>query len=52
VKCYSLYDYHELILNAKDKDILPDCWEVDYDLKNTSVVGLYRFTRFKTFEEA
>ena len=37
VKCYQL---------ALDE------WEVTYDLPNQSVKGLYRYTKFSTFEEA
>jgi hypothetical protein len=59
VKCYSIEKTNTSLDEIVNSDLLYDksnwhieYWEVDYDLPNKSIVGLVRYTRFKTFEEA
>ena len=59
VKCYSVKRPNTSIDEIVNNDLPYDklnwhvaCWEIDYDLPNRSIVGLVRYTRFKTFEEA
>ena len=59
VKCYSVespnIDIDEMVnkdLPYDDNHWYVEYWEIDYDLPDKSIVGLVRYTRFKTFEEA
>lgn len=59
VKCYSVkrpnLSFDEIVntdLPYDDNHWHVECWEIDYDLPDKSIVGLVRYTRFKTFEEA
>lgn len=59
VKCYSVESPNIDIDEMVNKDLPYDdnhwhveYWEIDYDLPDKSIVGLVRYTRFKTFEEA
>ncbi len=59
VKCYSVKRSNASLDEIVNSDLPYDksnrhvmCWEIDYDLPDKSIVGLVRYTRFNTFEEA
>ena len=59
VKCYGVERPNVSIDEIVNNDLPYDKhnwhvehWEIDYDLPDKSIVGLMRYTRFKTFEEA
>lgn len=59
VKCYNVespnIDTDEMVskdLPYDDNHWHVDYWEIDYDLTDKSIIGLMRYTKFKTFEEA
>lgn len=59
VKCYSVKRPNASLDKIVNSDLQYDksnrhvmCWEIDYDLPDKSIVGLVRYTRFKSFEEA
>ena len=52
VKCYPASRIVDQTLPVEQWRSTIDHWEIDYDLPEKTIQGLFRYTKFKTFEEA
>ena len=52
VKCYPESRIVDQTLPVEQWRSTIDYWEIDYDLPEKTIQGLFRYTKFKTFEEA